>query len=1121
MKRWNYLIFSLALLCPATHVSAQTVVQTFYVDFGYNNSSAKGMKTVKDDNGNYWTNVTCTDDKYVYPGTSFALINSKNDSTSYSIFVNTRFSANGKKSGGGLLSPSADLLGDLAVGSATEDYLFTEAHQNYSYFTFKGLDVNKGYRFYTFGSRSSSDARKVIYRFHGETIWTGTQQTGGTGIGANGYNGNNNKITTSDIIFPNKDGEITFTLIKLSGSYVPVNAMKIEEVEGAERPHANLSLSSKYYIDFGENNNDSRGHQTTGADVNGNYWNNVYCQSGNVIASGSKYDLIDAKNAASSIVMEMGGSLKTNGMSGGGGLTKPTVANLKDLAVATATEDYAFLDNTNSTNIKLSGLDKNHCYKFFFFGSRNAGNGNTRREVILTLDGQNQWTSWMITSGSSIGGKDVQGNVRNVEQSDYIYPDDNGNITLTMAKNTANTSTNYAHLNLMKIEEYAGGQRPEGPLHLSDLKIEGSAVEGNAVPMTPLNPTGVYTGMYEAYLKLGNGTYHFAGVDAKGDTVILGQSDNAQTLVKQGNDFTSSAEQVVRVFINMKTMSCSILPVKLYCKGNVVPNDTIRIDYQGYGVWSSTVTLNKNVERLYVDKTFYFGFNNADSLNLQRITNTTDSLGMPALGYAAAPIHLNDGTYTVTVDMRNYHYTLSAPIDENRISVFGSSVSNGQGATNNHGYAYLYNLQLSQRYADGESATPFAISSIAINGNNTVSLLNRYCDLTCDFGKYVIFGLSLGNEGIHNGSNQEKIFNQFKENMLKLIDKAKADGKTPVVMNNYAREDFNSSDYHYVKKMNLLIHQWNLPSINLLGAIDNGKGVWATGYSAGDTYHPNTKGHQEFLYAMVPSLFDAIKNGKTTPARDTTQSTTLGHKSTISFKGEGTVHPFAVSLRVKGGNEGQLLSIASEDGNVSLSFDANGKLNYQSGQNTMASTGSLNDGKWHYITLSSYYAQQRTLLYVDSTLVGETNEHFVPTDFTIGDTLSDVSREVSEVAFWRSALNEEEVRAWNDGTMLNSSLEIYSPIHTGTLDNLAISENRISLNPGKDATSIDGTVVAGSLRVKPMHGGMVLQTNGQQRVKIAHVSGMLTFDGNVCGTMQINSLPCGIYVVNHRKVVVP
>ena len=36
--------------------------------------------------------------------------------------------------------------------------------------------------------------------------------------------------------------------------------------------------------------------------------------------------------------------------------------------------------------------------------------------------------------------------------------------------------------------------------------------------------------------------------------------------------------------------------------------------------------------------------------------------------------------------------------------------------------------------------------------------------------------------------------------------------------------------YSYVKQMNLLIHQWDVASVNTLGAIDDGTGKWATGY---------------------------------------------------------------------------------------------------------------------------------------------------------------------------------------------------------------------------------------------------------------------------------------------------
>ena len=46
------------------------------------------------------------------------------------------------------------------------------------------------------------------------------------------------------------------------------------------------------YIDFGEPDNDSRGHQTTGADANGNYWTNVK-SSGNEVPSATTVRLIN------------------------------------------------------------------------------------------------------------------------------------------------------------------------------------------------------------------------------------------------------------------------------------------------------------------------------------------------------------------------------------------------------------------------------------------------------------------------------------------------------------------------------------------------------------------------------------------------------------------------------------------------------------------------------------------------------------------------------------------------------------------------------------------------------------------------------------------------------------
>ncbi|MDP7692779.1 MAG: hypothetical protein QGG89_13175, partial [Vicinamibacterales bacterium] len=68
--------------------------------------------------------------------------------------------------------------------------------------------------------------------------------------------------------------------------------------------------------------------------------------------------------------------------------------------------------------------------------------------------------------------------------------------------------------------------------------------------------------------------------------------------------------------------------------------------------------------------------------------------------------------------------------------------------------------------------------------------------------------------------------------------------------------------------MNLLVNSWDVPSVNLLGAIDDGAGRWAQGFVA-DPSHPNSAGHTEMAHAFVPSLFDALAAGKPLPVKST------------------------------------------------------------------------------------------------------------------------------------------------------------------------------------------------------------------------------------------------------------
>ncbi len=1058
-------IFLAASLLFSVAATAQTVDQTFYVDFGENNVSARGnLTTGQDKFGHYWTNVHSNPSEKCYPG-DWKLVNSENKTTDYVLGIGTYFHTNGMSGGGGLLSPDADLLGDLAVNTATQDYIHVEVFQDYNFIHFRNLDKTKGYRFTCFGSRVVADDRRGTFEFRGENSWSGEMKMSGSGIGANGYNGNNDKPLVSDVIFPDRDGHIALVVIKkYKSGMVYLNCMKIEELSGLARPNTELVLQQKILVDIGETANDSRGHQTLGADVNGNYWNNLSSgvSSSNQIAKGTKVDLVNTSNEATGYAMTTLSLLETNGVKAGG-LNDPKAEYLGDLAVTTATEDYAWIYDTSTRSISFSGLDPAKCYKFYILGSRATTDGD-RRISYYQLSGQSDWSTNIATSGANVGGSGVHGNNRNVAVSDYIYPKADGTITFSCRKNT-DFAVSHAHFNAIKIEEYAGGVRPEDKLVVVSASVAGSAMENGAtVKMNELKPNGISTGIFECYRKLQTGTYYIKGVGENGSEVTLGQ-DSEGNVVAGGEAFTVSEPAVVRMRYDSKAGKLTVLPVELYLKGNIV-NGAVKVAYAGNGIFSQDVTLDDSSVFLFSDKYFYFAFNNTDDLAVKRQQGSRTAVAMPSEGFSAENIRINGGKYTVTLDMDNYSWDVNAPVDEHKISAFGSSVCNGQGATGNKGYAYLYGQQLAKRYSGGMSDKPFTVSGVAIGGNTTVNLLDRYDEMIHDFGKYVVIGLSMGNEGIHGAANQQSIFNQFRDNMLKLIDMMKADGKTVVVMNNYTRGDYTASDYDYIKQMNMLIHQWDVASVNTLGAIDNGEGKWADGYEA-DPYHPTTAGHQQFMSAIPTSLFDALELGKPQPERDMTQSVTLENGAVIQFSGETAVYPYTVSVRIKGTDEGVVLGFSATGGKTAaVAVVDGGYLKYTSvsGEEIVSAEPLITDkDKWYDITLTSYYAQKRTILYCDKVCVGELSERVRPSKFTVGDSGKALRRQYSELSFWRSAMNGMEIEGLVNGKMLKSSLDIYSPL-SDDIKNGKVKNCAQSLN---EASYIEGTVAAGMEKRNP------------------------------------------------------
>ena len=386
-------------------------------------------------------------------------------------------------------------------------------------------------------------------------------------------------------------------------------------------------------------------------------------------------------------------------------------------------------------------------------------------------------------------------------------------------------------------------------------------------------------------------------------------------------------------------------------------------------------------------------------------------------------------------------------LNDLKITYFGSSVSEGQGATNKYGYASRYGALLARRAAAGQGAA-WTTSNISVGGDNTVRVLARWDrDLLPQRTRYVVYALALGNEGIHGGGRP--VFEQFKANMQVLIERARAAGLVPVATNSYGRNDYTPEDYAYIKELNLLLQGWAVPTVNLLGAVDDGHGRWAAGYWA-DALHPNDRGHAEMACALVPSLFDALRADKPLPHRQATAGVRLARRA-VRFVPEDLVHPFTQVISFRAAGPGQLLTLQDSTRTGRLRLGRGGRLSYQSalgGQ--LTSVGAVADGQWHQVVLTHYYARGQTLLYLDGRLVGNLPERLRTRRLTLGGRAAPAGGQYRNWLFYRAGMNPDEVRALAADSLLRSSLELYAPLdgHRPTPDslaNLAQSTNRLAV----------------------------------------------------------------------------
>ena len=243
MKRTKF-IASVAVAACFTIVAASSAdAARVLVDFGRHNGNDGEATVSPDTNGNYWNNVSYGAGDFQIPaGASWDnLVTTSNDPTTIDVVTNTIFRANGYNNGG-LLAPSAALLGDLAISTATGDYFFTEtggtpALNNYSELKLTGLSANATYDLRMFATRKTTSERTTRYEVtDANGLSNLVLQTSGPGIGDGGYDGNNDTIVGLAGLVPDGNNEITIGVRAIDGGYAYIGILDITENAAVPEP---------------------------------------------------------------------------------------------------------------------------------------------------------------------------------------------------------------------------------------------------------------------------------------------------------------------------------------------------------------------------------------------------------------------------------------------------------------------------------------------------------------------------------------------------------------------------------------------------------------------------------------------------------------------------------------------------------------------------------------------------------------------------------------------------------------------------------------------------------------------------------------------------------------------
>ncbi len=355
--------------------------------------------------------------------------------------------------------------------------------------------------------------------------------------------------------------------------------------------------------------------------------------------------------------------------------------------------------------------------------------------------------------------------------------------------------------------------------------------------------------------------------------------------------------------------------------------------------------------------------------------------------------------------------------EKKKIVVFGSSVAAGWVTS----YKERYDMQNGYAYRLQRAMSDYEVIVNSVPGDNTKSSLRRIqpdlIDLKPD---YALIGLAMANEGLGRAP-VDSVMAHYRQGLKKIIALCRENGIEPIVGLCYPNDSFGEEEYNAVRAMNIEVAQWDVPTINFLGALDDGKGKFPEGTTfEGD--HPENLGHEEMFYVIEPGIFRASPAQNTAALNPRMGKDYRNNLKAFTYIPTSMMHSFTFTFDCMADKAVQKARIEGVEGTLMVRYDKDGLGIEWKGQK-YDDVAQQNEAGPLRVTISQYYLDGRIEFYLNDQLVKTIEAQLQPQVFNL-DTGS--GAKYANAGIYRSAMNQDEIRVLCNGTVLNGSLCVWS-----------------------------------------------------------------------------------------------